>query len=364
MGSKQSYGSLGRTDLHWYDPNDLTIVTEPTHPLYDERANMPPNPKYIASIKQLGVLEPVLCRVNGQDENGKQIVEVMEGRQRTRCTRIANEQLIAEGLTDRVHRVPVILKKVDNKVAEDIMISGNEIRTNDAPLVRARKLQRYLDRGRSIEEAMTTFGIKSQTTVKNLLTLLDLDEEVQKEIEKGVIGVGLAKQLSVFPREQQMAELNKVKAAMGVLPPAAAEPTNGSTNSASTVDTTNGDYNDPAVREALFGPQDPRLTAPDSDEESGAPVPLADHTAPANPPGKRGAKKAAKAALKKQMGKRGAKLRQRAVKTVAQLKEAREALAGSRSEDAATFDAAIAWVLGIEDALSGHKAIANRLEKI
>lgn len=358
MGSKQSYGSLGRTDLHWYDPNDLTIVVDPKHPLYDERANLPPNTKYIESIKKLGVLEPVLARVNGQDDNGKQIVEIMEGRQRTRCTRIANEALLAEG--KEPHRVPVILKRVDGNTAEDIMIAGNEIRTNDAPLVRARKLQRYFDRGRSVEEAMTTFGIKSQTTIKNLLTLLDLDEEVQKEIEKGVVGVGLAKQLSVFPREQQMAELNKVKAAMGALP---AAPTNGTSNGTNGHVVTDGDYNDPAVREAVLGAPDPRLSGPD-DEESGAPVPLAEHTAPANPPGKRGAKKAAKKALKAQMGKRGAKLRQRSVKTVAQLKEAREALKGSRSEEASVFDAAIMWVLGEEDALAGHKAIANRLEKI
>lgn len=360
MGSKQTYGSLGRTDLHWYDPNDLTVVVDPTHPLFDERANMPINRAYVESIKKLGVLEPVIARVNGQDDDGKPIVEIMEGRQRTRCTRVANEELVKE--KKEPHRVPVILKKYDGDTAMDVMIAGNEIRTQDGPLVRARKLQRYMDRGRSIRDAMTTFGIKSEATVKGLLMLLDLDEEVQREVEKGVVGVGLAKKLALFPREQQMEKLKVVMAAQGALPetiPAPAPETNGKNGHAVPTDDLTREVQE------LIGPPDPRLSEPDEPEEGDKkPIPLDQHTAPANPPGKRGAKKAARAALKAQMGKRGKKLRERQVKTVAQIKEAREAIKESRSGDAAAFDAALAWVLGIEDALSGHKAIANRLEKI
>lgn len=363
MGSKQTYGSLGRTDLHMYDPNDLTIVVDPKHPLFDERANLPPNRKYIESIKKVGVLEPVLARVNGQDDEGKTIVEIMEGRQRTRCCAIANEELVKEGKDP--HRVPVILKRVDGTVAEDIMIMGNEIRTNDGPLVRARKLQRYLDRGRSVEEAMTAFGIKSKTTIQGLLTLLDLEEKVQQEVEKGIVGVGLAKKLALFPREQQMEELRKVMEAGGYVDPKTNGHTNGSNGTnGTTVDTTNGSYDDPAVREAVLGAPDPRLDAPDEEEDT-AHVPLAEHTAPVDATkGTRSAKKAQKEALKKQMGKRGAKIRQRSVKTAPQLKEAREALKGSRSDVSAVFDAALAWVLGEEDALSGYAAIAKRLEGI
>lgn len=352
MGSKQSHGSLGRTDLHWYDPNDLTVVVDPTHPLFDERANMPISSAYVDSIKMLGVLEPVLARVNGQDDEGKTIVEIMEGRQRVRCTRVANDELVKEGKDP--HRVPVILKKYDGNTAMDVMIAGNEIRTQDGPLVRARKLGRYIDRGRTIKEAMIAFGIKSEATVKGLLTLLDLHEDVQKHIDKGVIGVGLARKLALFPREQQMEQLNKIMVAQGAIP----EPS-------TSADTSTSKPLDDVTREVqeLIGP--PTTTADDDVEEGDKkPLPLEQHTAPANPPGKRGAKKAAKAALKKQMGKRGAKLRERSVKTVAQIKEAREALKGSRSVDAEAFDAALAWCLGLEGALDGHKAIANRLEKI
>lgn len=360
MGSKQTYGSLGRTDLHWFDPNDLTIITDPAHPLFDERANMPPNQKYIDSITQLGVLEPVLVRVNGQDDNGKQIVEVMEGRQRVRCTRVANEALVSAG--KEPHRVPAIIKRVDGNTAMDIMVAGNEIRTQDGPLVRARKMQRYIDNGRSIKEIMVAFGVKSETTVKNLLTLLDLHEDVQKAIEKGVVGIGLAKQLSVFPREEQPQQLQIVidagnAAALGK----SSEETK--TNGASNGSNGHAVPTDPVTAEvqALLGP--PTTTA-DDDEPSGAPVALDAHTAPANPPGKRGAKKAAKDALKKQMGKRGAKLRARSVKTVAQIKEAREALKGSRSDTASAFDAALMWVMGEEDALEGYKHIYDRLKGI
>ncbi len=209
MGSKQSHGSLGRTDLHWYDPNDLTLIEDPKHPLYDERVNLPANEGTIKSIMMYGVIEPVIARVNGQDENGKTIVEVIDGRQRTRSTRIANERLVTE--QREPHRVPVILKKPLNGDALGMMIVTNEVRTQDGPLVRARKLQRYIDHGHGMDEVLATFGIKSQTTVKSLLALLDLDEGVQKEIERGVVGVGLAKKLALFPREQQAAELQKLR---------------------------------------------------------------------------------------------------------------------------------------------------------
>lgn len=357
MGQKHTYGALGRTDMQWFDPNDVIIVTDPKHTLYDERAKMPIDDFMVQSIMSVGVLEPVLARANGQDENGKWIVEVMDGRQRTRNCRVANERLLKLGKEPQ--RLPVILKRVDGDIAEDLMNILNEHRTQDGPLVRARKMQRKLDRGASMEEVMMIFKIKSPATYHGLLTLLDLHEDVQKEVESGVIGVGLAKQLAVFPREQQVEQLAIVKAAGNA---AALGKSNGTTST----NGTNGHALDPIAAEiqALVGPPDPRLTAPD-DEESGQPVPLAEHTAPVNPPvGKRGAKKAARAALKAQMGKRGGKIRARSVKTVAQLKEAREALKGSRSDVAPAFDAAIMWMLGEEDALEGYKHIAERLKGI
>lgn len=365
MGSKQSHGSLGRTDLRWYDPNDLTVVTDTKHPLFDERANMPINRMYVDSIKDSGVRVPVLARVNGQDDEGKTIVEIVEGRQRVRCSRVANEELLKDG--KEPHRVPVILKKYDGNEAMDAMIDTNEIRTQDGPLVRARKLNRYMERGRSIRDAMVRFGIKSEATVKKLLALLDLDEEVQRQIDNGIVGVGLATKLALFPREQQVEQLHKIMAVSGALPETLPAPAGEPTNGTPTNGKSNGKPVDAFTQELrdLIGE---RVTNDDDDdtEEEGdkKPLPLDKHTAPANPPGKRAAKKAAKEQLKKQMGKRGKKIRARAVKTVAQMKAAREAIQGSRSVDAEAFDAALAWCLGIEDSLAGHKAIANRLEGV
>lgn len=368
MASKNTHGSLGRTDLHWYDPNDLVLVEDPNHPLYDERVNLPPHEGTVLSITKYGVLEPVLARVNGQTDEGKTIVEVMDGRQRTRCARIANERLLKDGREP--HRVPVILKKPTNGDAMGIMIVANEVRQQDGPLVRARKLHRYMEHGHDMEDVMATFGIKSQTTIKNLLGLLDLDEKVQEEVDKGRVSMSIAKKLTVFPREQQWTELAKIYEAGSVAAARALEARNTPTEPAPADPATNGkepwSVSDETTAEvqAMLGKPEFPADEPETIDEK-APTPLKAHTAKANPTTpKKAAKAAQKAALQAQMGKRGTKLRERSVKTVAQMKEARAALEGSRSDTAAAFDACLAWVLGMEDALEGYGPIANRLKGI
>jgi ParB family transcriptional regulator, chromosome partitioning protein len=89
------------------------------------------------------------------------------------------------------------------------MISENEIRKEDSPLVRARKLARYLETGKTEEEAAVVFGVTLQT-VKNMLQVLELHPKVQKAIERDNLPTNVARELRSIPQEDQPAALEKL----------------------------------------------------------------------------------------------------------------------------------------------------------
>jgi hypothetical protein len=68
------------------------------------------------------------------------------------------------------------------------MLSANEHATEDSPLNRAKKAQRYIDLGRDPSEVATIFGI-STASVKNLLSLIEAPAAVRGAVESGKISV-------------------------------------------------------------------------------------------------------------------------------------------------------------------------------
>lgn len=219
MGSdaKQNYGAIGRSDLLYFDPDDLVLVTDKSHPLYDERVSLPLDESMVKNIMVKGVIEPVTVRKNGEAD-GKPIVEIVFGRQRVKNAREANRRLTAEG--KQPIRVPGVFKRGDDGDLFGLMISENEIRKDDSPVNRAKKIQRYLDMGRSVEDAAVTFGLEVQS-VKNILGILDCADDVQKAMEQGQVPASAAKEFAKMPRERQEETL-KTMVANGVTRGAAA----------------------------------------------------------------------------------------------------------------------------------------------
>ena len=58
--SKLVYGASGKTNVLTFEPENLHLVTDKTHPLYDERVNLPIDEGMVLNIKELGVLEPII----------------------------------------------------------------------------------------------------------------------------------------------------------------------------------------------------------------------------------------------------------------------------------------------------------------
>ena len=56
--SIDAYGASGKTNVLMFEPENLHIVTDKAHPLYDERVNLPFDEGMVLNIKELGVLEP------------------------------------------------------------------------------------------------------------------------------------------------------------------------------------------------------------------------------------------------------------------------------------------------------------------
>lgn len=56
------YGVSGKTNVLNFEPENLHLVTDKTHPLYDERVHLPIEEGMVLNIAELGVLEPTMTK--------------------------------------------------------------------------------------------------------------------------------------------------------------------------------------------------------------------------------------------------------------------------------------------------------------
>ena len=88
-----------------------------------------------------------------------------------------------------------MLKRADDSRLMAMLISSNEHATEDLPLNRARKAQRYIDLGHDEKEVAKLLGT-SEATVKNLLRLLDAPAAVRNALDSGKISASDAYKLA------------------------------------------------------------------------------------------------------------------------------------------------------------------------
>lgn len=204
--SIDAYGASGKTNLLFFDPEALTLVTDESSPLYDPRVHLPVDEDLARNIDYQGVLEPVLIQKN--PETGD--VEIVVGRQRVKAARLANEWRKVRGVAP-IH-VPAYVHKGDRRSALDVIVSENEVRQADTPLGRAEKMRRLMAIGRDEKDVAVVFGCKP-ATVRSTLALLECCADVQKAIETGKIGITHAKQLSTMAPADQREKVAELMAA-------------------------------------------------------------------------------------------------------------------------------------------------------
>lgn len=205
MGSdvKKAFGAK-RDELLWFEPEQLTLVTDPKHPLYDERIHLPLQENLVRNIMVKGVLKAILVRRNGE-EDGKPIVEVVDGRQRVRHALEANKRLKKEGKA--LVRVPAMRKRGEDGDIFGMMVSANEFNQADDVVTKAKKLQRFLDfNGGSKEEAAVVFGVTAQT-IRNLLAVLECAPPVLRALAQGEIPATVVRDFAKMSRDKQVLAL-------------------------------------------------------------------------------------------------------------------------------------------------------------
>lgn len=210
--SIEAYGAEGKTNLLFFAPENLTLVTDPNSPLYDERVRLPVDEALARNIDYQGVIEPILVSKN--PETGE--TEVVVGRQRVKAARLVNEWRADRGADLR--QIPAYVFKGSRRDAIEFIASENEVRQADTPLGRAEKMRRMMALGRGEEDVAIVFGC-TVATVRTTLALLECTADVQKAVEAGSINVTHAKKLAKLePAEQREKVAALVAAGEGARP--------------------------------------------------------------------------------------------------------------------------------------------------
>jgi ParB family chromosome partitioning protein len=135
----------------------------------------------IASVREKGVLEPLLVRRLAEDAES---FEIVAGERRWRAAQAA-----------QLHRVPVVVKEIDDRAALEIALIENLHREDLSPLEEAEAYQRLMSEFGHTQERLAASIGKSRSHVANTLRLLTLPKPVQQFVLDGQLSAGHARAL-------------------------------------------------------------------------------------------------------------------------------------------------------------------------
>lgn len=146
------------------------------------------------SIKQFGVLQPLLVRKN------KDYYEIIAGERRWRAAKQAG-----------VKEVPVIVKEYTEQEIVEIGLIENIQRENLNPIEEAMAFKRLLEEFNLKQDEVAERVSKSRTAVTNSMRLLKLDERVQQMIIDDMISTGHARALlAIDDKDEQYNLANRI----------------------------------------------------------------------------------------------------------------------------------------------------------
>ncbi len=145
------------------------------------------------SIRELGVLQPLLVRQSGPDR-----YELIAGERRWRAARRAGLFL-----------VPVVIRDVDDKTSLEHALVENLHREDLNAIEEAAAYQQLIDDFSLTQEQVATRVGKSRSAVANTLRLFQLPASVQKQVATGELTAGHARAILALPdrtRQEAMAQ--------------------------------------------------------------------------------------------------------------------------------------------------------------
>lgn len=196
----KTHGAVGRADLPMFDPDTLLIIgldtnDGPEHPLFDPSVRLPLDESFVKSIKESGVLEPVLVWKDGE-ENGKPRVFILAGRDRTRAAREVKKQ----GIPIKI--AGIVRRGTQAEVFREFIEENTQRRARDNPLVLARKIERARHLGYDDASISHLFRL-SLPSINTYADLLNAHEKVRTAIEEKTISIGAATEILRLPYKEQ-----------------------------------------------------------------------------------------------------------------------------------------------------------------
>ncbi|MBY0275180.1 ParB/RepB/Spo0J family partition protein [Candidatus Binatia bacterium] len=145
------------------------------------------------SIRDRGVLQPILLRARGDDR-----FELIAGERRLRASRLAG-----------LERVPALVKEANDSESLVLAIVENVLRADLTALEEARAYQALMAEFSLTQDEVARRVGKSRPAITNTLRLLQLPSEAQRDLEEGRITAGHARALLAAPTEAARSALSR-----------------------------------------------------------------------------------------------------------------------------------------------------------
>lgn len=144
------------------------------------------------SIRQNGVLQPILVRRKGQK------YEIIAGERRYQASKLA-------GLKE----IPAVVREIDDDKVFQLALIENLQRSDLSPIEEAKGYKQLLTSRSLTQEELAKILSKSRSAIANTLRLMDLPVEVQHMMDQGLLTAGHARAILAVPSEEGRIKLAK-----------------------------------------------------------------------------------------------------------------------------------------------------------
>lgn len=133
------------------------------------------------SLRQRGVLQPLIVRKHPRDDG---LYQIVAGERRWRAAQMA-----------QLHELPVIISDLSDTEVLEVAIIENIQRADLNAIEEAASFRQLMDRFGHTQERLAEALNKSRSHIANLLRLLNLPDQVQDHVREGRLSAGHARAL-------------------------------------------------------------------------------------------------------------------------------------------------------------------------
>jgi ParB family chromosome partitioning protein len=151
-----------------------------------------------ASIRQSGVLQPILVRRDGED------FELIAGERRFRAAQLAE-----------LDRIPALVCTLEESERLKVALLENIQRENLNAIEEAQAYRAVMDQVGATHQELADMLGKSRSSVTNLLRLLSLEEEIQEMVSGGALTMGHARCLVAIEDDDERLRIARRAAVEG-----------------------------------------------------------------------------------------------------------------------------------------------------